>query len=172
MAVGERHLVSVGGGAAPGSAPVVALDLARREREAAFRRERSRAECSLFVWVVGAPRRRKSAGAGAKLVRLALVTPVRVGPPPIARARPHVVGPGPWRLHQKSEVPATHRDGAVQARPARRPHHRREGSAARLSDKRITPYVATRTCARVAAILTRAPEVCGTAPFWRRARVD
>ena len=28
---------------------MVALDLARREREAAFRRERSRAECSLFV---------------------------------------------------------------------------------------------------------------------------
>ena len=42
------------------------------------------------------------------------------------------------------------------------------GESVSLSDKRLTPYVATRTCARVAAILTRAPEVCGTAPFWRR----
>ena len=42
------------------------------------------------------------------------------------------------------------------------------GESVSLSDKRLTPYVAIRTCARVAAILTRAPEVCGTAPFWRR----
>ena len=58
--------MSVGGGAAPGSAPVVALDLARREREAAFRRERSRAECSLFVsWALASTACGAAPGAGA-----------------------------------------------------------------------------------------------------------
>ena len=85
----------------------------------------------------------------------------------LARALPHVVGPGPRRLHQKSEVPATPRPGATP--DAQPPGDRARGrEPASLSDKRLTPYVAIRTCARVAAILTRAPEVCGTAPFWRR----
>ena len=145
---GGRAPSSIGRrGAAPGSAPVVALDLARRAREAAFRRERSRAECSLFVWAVGAPRRRKRAGrwapsssAGSYKARAGCATAARVRPP--ARRGTGAVAP-------PSKVRGP-RDASRRSRPdAQPPGTGGEGTRKTQRQKTYTLRSATRGPARV-----------------------
>ena len=165
MAVGERHPLSVGGGC-PWLGAVVpwAADVRARLPASAASALRSR---TLFVsW--GSPRRR--AARRRALSRLVPgVTTCGVG-------RPRAPSRTSWDRGRGASIksprsPRRARDGAVPRRPTAG-GTARGGRAASQRQKTCT-HVAPRADLRACrAILTRAPSVMGTAPFWRRARVD